>query len=202
MKKILLPVFLLFYLNSQSQKIHASAGVAISKLDWSIPGLFKDPVTTAIGDIGLTYLDRKIFDVTSTVGYMQKGGKGIATFTDAAGNYISTETVKALLNYITVKNAVRVKLPAGRFKPFVTAGIYAGFLVSANENLNKSAFKTVNIGGIAGIGFLLKLLKNEIGIQANYLPSFNKLRNESINGYKSTIGDQTFSISAFVGIKI
>ncbi len=202
MKKNLALICLLFSLNSYSQKFHLNLGTSISKLNWKIVDIYNDPVLLVAGGMGLTYLDHKLFDLTTSVNYLQKGGKDEIEFTDANGNSMGKKEVTAKLRYVNLSNAVRLKLRGAKTRPYATAGIYVGYLMSTNNDLDESAFKRINIGGIAGVGCMIKILQNEFGVEASYLPSFNKLLDKKYNTLHNTVTDQTFIIKAFVGLKL
>lgn len=202
MKKVSIALLLLFSLNSYSQSLKFNAGTAMSKLNWKPTGGFDKMLISFTGGVGITYLNRKSVDLTTSINYLQKGGKDEVQFTDNSGSFLRNETVKAQFNYVNLSQSIRLKYPSKKIMPYINAGFYVGYLTSTSDLINKDVMNDINFGGIAGLGIVKKIKKNEIGLEINYLPSFNKIRDTSDDQYHSEIKDNTFSVTLVFGLHL
>jgi hypothetical protein len=202
MKSILLAIIsLVFILSSSAQIVKINAGSSFSKLDWKvgISKIFDKGAIGFTGGIGIEYLNRGFFSLSSNLEYLQRGAKDTIFYTDNIGNEIRRAVETARLNYITANTYAKISPPKGKTKPFLNLGFFAGYLASVNKLVgSKKEFKKFNFGAVLGIGVSHKIGRNHIGIEGNYLPSFNALL-KSTNGL---IKDQTFTAKLYYGIKL
>jgi hypothetical protein len=72
-------------------------------------------------------------------------------------------------------------------------------MVSANKLAgDANEYKRFNTGAVTGIGLGYKILRSEVGIEAQYLPSFTPLFDKpSATGSTRKITDQTVTVKAF-----
>jgi hypothetical protein len=204
MKKIFfLIVFLGFTQCSHAQVLKVSVGSSFSKLDWKLNGntkLFPKSAASFTAGVGIEYLNLKVLSLSSNIEYLQKSGRDKITYTDQSGNDIGTDIITAKLNYVVANTYAKLSPPlSGKTKPFVNLGLYAGYLASVNKTVgSKDDFNTFNFGAVVGLGVAYKIGKMHIGIEANYLPSFNELYKTA----NASIKDQTFTAKLYCGIKL
>lgn len=195
-------IFLLFALTSSAQIVKISAGSSFSKLDWKINNtkLFEKGATSFTGGIGIEYLNMGFLSLSSNLEFLQKAGKDTITYTDINGNEIRTAIETVRLSYITANTYAKLSPAKGNTKPFVNLGLYAGYLTAVNKLAGGSTkeYNKFNFGAVLGFGLVHKIGRNHIGIEANYLPSFNTL-DQSAN---ATIKDRTFTAKLYYGIKL
>ncbi len=197
MKKVLFSLLLVTLTSvSLSQTLRINAGLSFSKLDWEILGtkFFPNQSIQPTGGIGIEYLQKGVFSLSSNIEYLCKAGKGEEAMLNENGTDIGMQKVTAEYRYILLNTFAKIKAPLkGKTKPFINAGFYGGYLVSVSKNLDKDFVKKFNYGAIAGIGVLHKFDHSEIGIEGNLMPSFNKLSSED----NLTVKDKTFNIKVY-----
>lgn len=203
MKIITALCFLLLSFNAHAQRLKVSGGLSFCKLDWrTVPGnrLFNKVYTGYTAGIGIEYLSANIIKLSSNIEYLQKGGTDEVTFTDAMGNVLHTHNRSAVFNFVHANTYARIKIPLkAKVKPFVSLGLYAGYMVSANKLAGDiDEYNRFNTGAVTGLGWSYKIIGREIGIEAQYLPSFTPLFNKpSATGATRKITDKTFTLKAF-----
>ncbi len=202
MKKATLLAMLFFALNAQSQKLRFSAGMLISKLDWKTTANdkpFNNTLASLTGGVGVNYLHLGVFNLSTNIEFLKKGGIGDILFTNNLGNASHTERTKIEFNYVALNTFARLKVPTkGKTAPFANIGVYGGYLVSANNIAGSTnEYNKFNIGGLFGIGISHSFLGKEIGIEGNYLPSFNDIYNKASNVYTTKVHDNTFNVKVF-----
>jgi Outer membrane protein beta-barrel domain len=202
MKSIFLAIiFLVFTLSSTAQIVKISAGGSFSKLDWKVNNtkLFDKGATSFTGGIGIEYLNRGVLSLSSNLEFLQRAAKDTIFYTDINGNDIRSAIETARLSYITANTYAKLSPPKGKTKPFVNLGVYAGYLAAVNKLAGSTKdYEKFNFGAVLGLGLVHKIGRNHIGIEANYLPSFNSLL-QTTNG---SIKDQTFTAKLYYGIKL
>ncbi len=195
-------IFLLFTISSTAQIVKISAGSSFSKLDWRINNtkIFDKGATSFTAGIGIEYLNMGFLSLSSNLEFLQRAAKDTIFYTDNNGNDIRSAVETARLSYITANTYAKLSPPKGKTKPFVNLGLYAGYLVAVNKLAGGSTkeYNKFNFGAVLGLGLVHKIGRNHIGIEANYLPSFNSLL-QTTNG---TIKDQTFTAKLYYGIKL
>ncbi len=205
MKKTLILFLAALPFIAKAQVLQIEGGTSLSHLNYNVYqiDLFDQNTTMFTGNVGVRYLQKSNFSLSSSIGYLQKGGKGNLDISDVNGNFIGKAVTKALFNYITLNTIARIEYAKNnKLVPFINLGLYCGYLVSTSDNLIIENFNKLNFGGVAGIGIYKKLSKNEIGFQVNYLPPFNKqLSKKDVYGGTTTVSSNTFTATFFIGFK-
>lgn len=204
MKTIILTGLMFLSFTVHGQKLKVSGGVSYCKLDWRTVGpdnrLFEKPFTSYTAAVGIEYLKAGIIKLSSNIEYLRKGGVDTIYYTDGMGNDLYTKQEAAFFNFINANTYARIRIPTGgKLRPFISLGVYAGFLVSIHKysgDINE--YKRFNTGAVTGLGVGYKIIGREIGIEAQYLPSFTPLFDKpSATGSTRKITDKTFTIKAF-----
>ncbi|HMK05852.1 MAG TPA: outer membrane beta-barrel protein [Ferruginibacter sp.] len=213
MKKIIsIAVLLSIHYISQAQKtVTVQAGISRSKLDWNIipPGIkiFNKTITGQSVFVGVDYFNLKIFNLSTNLGYVRKGGASDIMYSDLSGNYLYTKTESATLDYISFNTAVNLKLP-GMFSPFISAGPRVDILVSSNHFFDSfkdnDELEKISYGLILGGGFKLQLARLIAGVRVDYLLNADdKVAEHKSNGTATaTVADKTYLVNAFVGFRL
>ena len=204
MKIITLISFLMLSFSATSQKLRVSAGASFCKLDWrTVPNtkLFEKGYTSYTAGVGVEYLKLGIFNLASNIEYLRKGGMDTIFYTDPMGNDLYNREEAVIFNFVNLNTYAKIKAPLkGKVKPFISLGLYCGYMVSANKLAgDKGEYKRFNAGAVTGIGAGYKIIGKEIGIEAQYLPSFIPLFEKTSNTPGSTrkITDKTFTVKVF-----
>lgn len=176
-------------LNAQVFKIEN--GISIS----SLKNL--DRTTNYQVSIGLDYLDRDWYELSSEVGYIRKGSK-IKHHIYMDESISIPDIIKLDLDphYVTINTTFRLKAKRERETYYAGVGPRVDFKINdpdihvpVNEYLPKT--ETVLYGLKCEAGFKYSFSSIDLGINVAYLPSFNKL----IDGLR----DRTFTLGLSVG---
>ncbi|MFZ4520808.1 MAG: outer membrane beta-barrel protein [Bacteroidales bacterium] len=210
---ILLICFWLLTVFGFSQTLNLRFGPCISTMDWhntTVIGNIYDKNNIGINFIlGLDYLDFKYFNLSTNLGYIQKGGSGSSV---NKGNispepYAESE-IHTKLNYITVNTVFEAKIPVMEMViPFIHVGPRLDYLISYSDNVQLfSQFTEVDelnktmYGVIGGGGVDFRLSKFKVGLVFDYFWNINKLVDyKAITGATHQIDIHAFSVNAQVG---
>ena len=204
MKKLPVLLFVLLHISAHAQRLHINAGAILSKLDREPYGGVSDALLNFSGGLGITYLNHPKVDMTTSLNYLQKGGKEVIYYNNPLDNSIYSKNVKSQLSYIVLSNSVRLKFKGKKTIPYATTGLNIGYLLSANQYFDQPAMYKFNIGGIAGLGVMFKVLKNDYGVQLCYFPSFNKL-SDRLDDYTDAhfvVKDQVLGLTLYTNLKL
>lgn len=187
MKKITLVIFgLIFTHLTYGQIINIRAGTSFSKLEWKLDKINLDPPykETLVGlsiFAGIDYLNKKHYNLSSNIGYIQRGGRGEIPLTDSDGNLTdSTVTSKPELNYFSINTVIELKYPIKKnFIPFLSIGPRLDLLTSYSDHFDSlddiSELNNISFGLLIGGGIKYELTNFQIGIRCDYYQDFNKV---------------------------
>ncbi len=161
--------------------------------------------------MGVEYLNLKYFNLSSSLGLIQKGGKDSIMVTGVQGENGSMEEFKIRLNYLTINTVAELKVPIkGFIIPYVLIGPRLDYLISYKEsasfikqfdeieNVNKFIY-----GFITGAGINFKIKKIQLGIVFDYYFNINKLVDyTSYKVVSNKISNKTFTLNLLVGFKL
>jgi len=207
MKRILFAIVLLisFLQVSKSQVIRLENGVAISH----IKDGFERDIYTYQNSLGLDYLDRDWYYLSSNVGYYRAGGEIYVA------QSINDLFLQALyIDYLTFNTTFNAKVNlSGKCHIYAGVGPRLNVKVShsAGNNIDLESYNeeflsyihlnTLDFGLKTTIGFNYDLGKMALGISASYLPSFTKaLKKEE--GIRRPGKNSTFTFGLLLGYKI
>lgn len=185
---VTLILFNLLFMVAESQTVGLKIGPVFSKIDW-YNSLATDNTVFEKGYIGfmtvaeINYFHRKIFDVSSSVGYIKTGGKGtVLTIDYNHPNFTKTIDTETLLNFLTINTLGSLNFKMSeKVIPFVGFGPNISYLLSYKENtglfsqlerddkLNRLLYGAVFIGGIN-----FSFNKFQIGVESQYTQLLNK----------------------------
>ena len=207
-------IILSFFANSQTIKLQV--GTSISRLDWQTSGFSTSPLydEIMIGPsllIGVDYLERKYFNISSNIGFIKKGGKEEFETRDQSG--ITGETViqSVWLDYITLNTTFDLKLPVNnRFTPFISIGPRIGYIINNSNDfeplIENNELSTLKAGLIAGGGLMFLISNFQLGIRADYYSDFGnvaewnrEVMQQKVNG---KIRVESFTVNLTFGYKL
>ena len=175
MKTICLGLLLAFCISVNAQKLIVHAGTSVSYIDFehsTIGGAvrsYKKPLPAFTGSIGFRFFNSKIVSLSSSLGFISKGGK------DPGTAFVVPSSVK--INYATLNAVAKFTLPSSKkISAFLNTGIYGAAAISS-EGLGMYEKKNnrIGMGGILGAGIQLSILKKMIGLEGNFMPLFTRL---------------------------
>lgn len=185
-----LPVFVLLLfilpLASPAQMLNLQFGASFSKLDSKIGGtpttfLSQTRVDPSIF-IGMEYLERKYWSISSNFGNIRKGGKEPWANVDNAGNVISTSTASEMFNYLSVNTLLNLKYPIKRWTPFISFGPRIDFLINHDHTFQYFDYpgflQKKSYGVVAALGVRYAFSTFLLGIRAEHLYEFKYLASD------------------------
>jgi len=212
---ILLGVFSIFFLTAKTQIVTFAIGPTFSKMKWessiSADAFVNENFVGFYAVLGLDYLQKKGFSLSSNIGYYSNGGKETIDIVDETGSIIGDTTLTSKLNFFTLNTLARYNFLADKkISPFVGVGIGLNYLISYDENLKFfEQFYDVDelnimlwgLIGKAGINFNFN--KFRLGAEFMYNYNLNDLVNyEGMPGWSNQITVNYYSVLFTVGYKL
>lgn len=212
-KAILLLTVLIFASYSHAQTVKFQMGTTLAKLNWQVGGkdlnMFDETLIAYSFFTGIDYFENRYFNVSSNLGLIQKGGKGMIVFTTETGEPAGEVTKKARLNYLTINTAFDLKYTIkDKLLPFISLGPRFDYLVNYSSQFDglkdMAVLKKYNLGLILGAGIRYNLSKMQLGIKADYYLNLDEIavwpaQPENLGG---KIVDKTMTINLTLGYKL
>ncbi|MBN2485572.1 MAG: outer membrane beta-barrel protein [Bacteroidales bacterium] len=212
MKKILASIiFVSVFCSLNAQVIKLQVGTSISKLDWKIPTtndqLYDMAFTGNSFFLGIDYLKNGNYNLTTNIGYLQKGGKSESELSDPWGIFTGQTIVdKPTLNYLSFNTAIDFNYPLSeQVLPFICGGPRIDFLIGHSDDFSylekNDELKKIAYGLLFGAGIKLNISKIQIGLKGDYYLNFSKIAewNESLLRTAGEITDDTFTLMLSLG---
>lgn len=139
----------------------------------NLPILSTEKVTTYSFLLGMDYLQRDWFYLSSQIGFMRLGGKETNLYIQ--GNDAQISEVK---KYVHLNTTFRAYLKASNLKFFLGIGPYINVLTDNRDFTSilykpYYTFKNVYVGGKAEIGVTQDIKRFRVGITGDYLHNFS-----------------------------
>lgn len=217
MKKIfLIATFLTLTCFANGQSLKIQAGISSSSLDWKLVNgamkMYEQKITGHSLFIGLDYLQKKYFNLSSNIGIIRKGGEDNHIFsTDPFGMPLVGIKQKATLDYLSVNTTFDLKYPIKeKLFPFVSFGPRLDYLTSSNSNLNSlketKELNKLSYGINIGAGIKYQFLRVQIGIRGDYLLNLNNISDYNVTNSTQVesiqVKDKTFLANLTLGLKL
>ena len=191
MRKIILMVILTPVL-AYGQDIKVESGVTFGKLNYDIGDntYYKNIAIGYYATVGIDYLKKRRFNISSNIGFLQKVGSDVAIFSDALGNETYSTKTALRFNYLTVNTFTECNFAAKGIIPFAFGGPRLDYAINSNHvdfNERLAFGVTLGAGAKYSSGRLL------LGLRIEYLLNFNKILNTD---------DRTFSSTLMFGYKL
>jgi hypothetical protein len=228
-RAIIILVFLSGVIHTQGQTLNLQLGASFSKLfnriiwkEYEDELYLNNNLTGFNATAGIDYCDHKYFNLSSNVGFLQKGGKDTVYSYDAYGNIDSIAPYIYRFNYITLNTGFVFKVPIKHsLIPYIIAGPRLDYLVSYQEKNHWGQIESMEscwklnrfiFGLLTGVGINYKINKLELGVVFNYYINFNKIWDwdqfEHVELHDTgldrtfTLSDRTFTINFQIGYKL
>lgn len=210
-KSLLLFIALLSLQLSFGQVIHLQLGPTVSNLEWSIENIRRIGTDKSLRGksafIGLDYLNSPHFNLSTNVGYVQKGDRSDIAYIKGEGDILVFPAMKALFEYVSFNTLAEIKLPIGKqFIPYISFGPRVDYLFSYTKDF--SFIEEINqmpryaYGANAGGGIKLDFRRLQVGIRSDYYLNLSKMANWGSNNDTSWIDDTTYLVSLTIGYKL
>ncbi len=210
-------VLILTSVSSFSQTINFQFGWTRSKLDWQIAKYNQDEEFNNLEGfddlLGIDYLDKKMFCLSSNFGYVQKGGTGPVVIDYLGYQLLGIDykhTVR--LNYITLNTGIKIKYTFAKLvTPYIFIAPRIDYLVKWKDRDVIESFKNdgklnmLSYGAIGNAGINFEFDRVSIGFLYSYYYNFNDIVNFQPpgSGYPPTvINDHTMAFNLQFGYKL
>jgi hypothetical protein len=188
---------------SFGQIITLQAGKSFSSLNWNagLPTIDKTN-KTLVGYsyfVGVDYLDKTYFNLSSNFGIIKKGGQATKTVVDASGIRLYDESISSALDFVSFNTTFVVKYSFYRLIPFLSVGPRFDYLMNDYGEYNKS-----NYGLILGGGLKYKFRQMLLGIRADYYLNFNDMADLSVEqtNLGKSLNCKTIAVNMTIGYRI
>ena len=154
---------------------------------------------------GLEYYNKKYYNFSTNIGFIRKGGKGQAIFTDHNGDPMGETSIGIGLHYISINTTIDFKYPIRNgIIPFITIGPRFDYLLFyRNEFLDSyekyGILEKQNLGFNGGCGLKFDFNKIRLGMRTDYYFNFKKIIDNTEMG---VIEDRTFTLNFSIGFKL
>jgi hypothetical protein len=220
-RAIIILVFLSEVIYTQGQTLNLQVGPSFSKLffklSWGDRCFLDSNVTGFNSTMGIDYWDHKYFNLSSNVGFVQKGGKDCYSYYSPAGELDSIKPFRVRLNYLTLNTSFVLKIPIkDAFSPFIFAGPRIDYLISYEDRasviehiINSIDFDNLYFGLLTGAGVSYKIDKFTLGLVFNYYVNLYNIweytqdfHELEIGNNKISLSDRTFTLNFRIGYKL
>jgi hypothetical protein len=180
MKTIICTIFsvLFFAINiSYGQTIKIQYGRDWSELLWPMNGEYLDFRTSLKGNtlfVGVDYFNRKYFNLSSNIGYLQKNGEK-SYKKNYDGQHTTIVQAETSIEQLSFNTKINLKYPIKeKLVPFLSAGLTYDYLLSHSHKEDRiSNVETGLFGLISGGGVYYNISKFQIGFNIDYCIYFS-----------------------------
>ena len=183
---------------SFGQLVKIQSGISISNLDWKLGSYdWKYDNEKLIGysfSVGLDYLDKKYYNLSSNITMLKKGGKVTAT-----AENVSDRILQVNMDYLSFNTIFELTYPLrDKISPFISYGPRLDMLL--NELYSTNYYK-YSYGLLFGGGFKYDINMIQIGFRVDYYLNFNEI-NKPITHVFGVIHDKTLTCNMTVGYRL
>jgi hypothetical protein len=183
---------------SFGQLMKIQSGISISNLDWKIGTYdWKYDNEKLIGNsfsVGLDYLDKKYYNLSSNISLLKKGGKVTAT-----AENVSDRILQVNIDYLSVNTTFELKYPfQNKITPFISYGPRLDMLLSEIYLTN---YNNYNYGLLLGGGLKYDINRIQVGFRTDYYLNFNEI-NKPITHVFGVINDKTLTCNLTIGYRL
>lgn len=193
------------------QTIKVQTGRSFSSLDWRVynqsTSHYNETLMGYSFFIGLDYLDKKYFNLSSNLGFISKGGKQTVVLMSLLAPSLEV-TYDARLDYLSANTLIDLKYPIfDKMTPYISVGPRIDYLIDYSNQYHiqtvKDDLNSLNYGFILGSGLKYDWSRFQIDIHAHYYLNFNKIADRPAEmSDHGTISDKTFTINLSLGYRL
>lgn len=204
----LVVLLFMFVATANAQMVRIDGGVAFSKLKTKgLDGnqILDKSVKPFQMSLGLEYLEREYFNLSSSVGYLRAGGRSDIPVVSSIGQQMVD--YKCFIDYLTVNTLFNIKRSVRRETYYVGIGPRLDFKLDAKETEvygvhYANGNKPVVFGLKCEAGFWYDLDDHFcLGANVGYLPSFTKTWTSPVNP-DVTMATRSFTLGVSLGYRL
>lgn len=175
-----------------SQVLFVENGVSLS----SLQHLYDKNSCMYQMNVGIDYVNSKWYFLSSSVGFLQRGGKYAYTYLENIGNEEQLLYKKEYAKYLTINTLFNLKYEMHRMQYYLGVGPQLGINVGDNVISDYDSLKTIQYGlkAICGVNYTVQNIL--LGVNFSYLPTFGSMF-ESKDGH-----DKTFAFNFRIGYRL
>lgn len=182
----LIGLLLCFVWTGKAQVIKLEGGVALAGMVNRGTDMYEKLLVPFQVSAGIDYMDRGWYELSSSIGYLRKGGTDDVSIMDDAQNYLGDARLKLKLDYLTVNTTFRIKKTSqDKYTLYAGIGPRVDFALKGRAGTNSkldnlagygkvSNLRTVIVGLKCEAGINYKIDRYILGANFSYLPSFMK----------------------------
>lgn len=211
-KSLLLFTALLSLQTLFGQALHVQLGPTISNLEWSVDNIRrigKDNILIGKSAfIGLDYLNSRHFNLSTNIGYLQKGDRSDIAYIKSEGDILLFPGMTALFEYFSVNTLGEIKFPIGQHLiPYISIGPRVDYMISYPQDFSfieeMDQLPQYSYGANVGGGIKLSFRRLQIGVRSDYYLNLSKMADwVSSSDDSGWIDDQTYLVNLTLGYKL
>lgn len=201
----LIGLLLCFVWTGKAQVIKLEGGVALAGMANRGADMYEKLLVPFQMSAGIDYMDRGWYELSSSIGYLRKGGTDDVSIINDAGSYLGDARHKLKLDYLTVNTTFRIKKTSlDKYTFYAGIGPRVDFALKGRAGTNSkldniagygkvSNLRTVIVGLKCEAGINYKIDRYILGANVSYLPSFIKPLTYDF------LRDRTFTLGIVLG---
>lgn len=201
----LIGLLLCFVWTGKAQVIKLEGGVALAGMVNRGANMYEKLLVPFQVSAGIDYMDRGWYELSSSIGYLRKGGTDDVSIMDGVGHYVGDARLKLKLDYLTVNTTFRIKkVSQDKYTFYAGIGPRIDFGLKGRAGTNSkldniagygkvSNLRTVIVGLKCEAGINYKIDRYILGANISYLPSFMKPVTYDF------LRDRTFTLGVVLG---
>ena len=195
-----------------AQTATIQAGTTFSHLDYILRhqrefDMYPDMYAGYAVVAGISYWEKRYFNLSSNLGMLRKGGRDKVIMTDQFGNPTGeVRNEKATLDYLTLNTLAEFQYPVGEsFAPFLAAGPRIDYLVSHSAHFDGleelDELKRVAGGLVLGGGIKYRAGGFLTGLRTEYYLELSRIAEWHIEqtGFMGEVKSRTFTLCVVFG---
>lgn len=214
MKRIGISLLLfLFAAFAQAQTFNIQAGTSVSKLNWelstlSTKSIYNKTLLSYSVLVGVNYIDKKYFNLSTNMGVLKRGGKADRYMNDKDGKLIGEPTrEKPALDYFTFNTTIDLKYPLNdKLVSFVSFGPRVDYLLNSSNHFNilsnMNELEDVLVGALIGGGVRYTKSNMQYGLRVDYYADLTNPAEWTVGNASGKVSLNTLTVNCTVGYRL
>lgn len=214
MKRIGIPLLLIvFGAFAHAQTFNIQAGTSISKLNWELSALntksiYNKTLLSYSALVGVNYIDKKYFNLSSNIGLIKRGGKANRYLNDSGGKLTGEViTEKPALDYLTFNTTIDLKYPLNeKLVSFISCGPRIDYLLNSSNHFdilsNMNELEDVLLGALIGGGVRYTKSNMQYGFRVDYYADLTNPAEWTVENVSGKVSLNTLTVNCTVGYKL
>lgn len=211
-KSLLLIIAFIGIHYTYGQVIRMQGGPSVSNLEWSVENIKRLGLDeTFMGKsafIGLDYLNSHYFNLSTNLGYLQKGDRSDIAYINDNGEVLVIRGLEAVFDFFSLNTLAEFKFPIQQqFIPYISLGPRIEYLHSYTKDFSfieqMDDLPSYSYGFNLGAGIKLDFRRLQLGIRTDYYMKTAKMAEwGSDSEERGWIDDTTYLVNLTIGYKL